>query len=64
MLTITQVRKYHNNVLKHMILYSQGETRDTVFQKMKDMRAKHRRVGVMNVDHSQKVYIRDRAYTI
>ena len=61
--TLDKVKKYFLSTLKYARLYLQGETALTVNEKMKELRKAHnvhRRANDFSVDHSKKVYVRDR----
>ena len=61
--SVIAVRKYFLSTLKFCQFYMQGETGFTVNQKMKYLRKTkkcHRGAVLLEVDHSKKVYARDR----
>ena len=61
--TLTNVRKYFLSTLKFCQLYMEGETGFTVNKKMEELRKKkkcHRGAVMLEIDHSKKVYNRDR----
>ena len=58
--TLEKVRKYFLSSEKFVQLYLDGETGNTVNQKMAEMRKSHRGPAVFEVDHSLKAYNRNR----
>ena len=61
--TVSNVRKYFLSTLKFCRLYLDGETGYTVNKKMQELRKikrYHRGAVLLEVDHSKKVYSRER----
>ena len=58
--TLDKVRKYFLSSAKFVQLYLDGETGNTVNQKMAEIRKSHRGAAVFEVDHSLKAYNRNR----
>ena len=61
--TVDKVRKYFLSTLKFVKLYMEGETGFTVNKKMQELRKirkGHRGAAQFEVDHSKKVYNRNR----